>query len=38
LRRIRNLLLVVLEKRRLLLSNAAIDAYRLRPMLVPLNA
>jgi hypothetical protein len=26
------------ERRRLLLSNAAIDAYRLRPVLVPLNA
>lgn len=26
------------ERRRLLLSNAAIDAYRLRPVLVTLNA
>ncbi|MCK1396047.1 hypothetical protein [Bradyrhizobium sp. 1] len=26
------------ERRRLLLSNAAIDAYRLRPVLVDLNA
>jgi hypothetical protein len=26
------------ERRRLLLSNAAIDAYRLRPVLVPLDA
>lgn len=26
------------ERRRLLLSNAAIDAYRLRPVLVPLGA
>lgn len=26
------------ERRRLLLSNAAIDAYRLRPVLVPIEA